>query len=153
MDLTPIDVATSTTFTGIGVNLNVIGAISSGTVLNLRLGIYNDDGTYSRPSGAPLLDAGTLNMLATTGDKFITISQLLAPGRYWLAVTLQSDGVCSTAPTLTTASTMLELIVPTTLGTNGIGKKWQQSGATGALPTIASPGRNTGAPIVVGLKV
>ena len=80
---TPFFVPRTTTFTRIGVNVSVLAASST-----IRLGIYNNGNGV--PSGAPLLDAGTVSG-ATTGEKEITISQTLTPGWYWLAVV--SDGV------------------------------------------------------------
>jgi len=54
-----------------------------------RMGIYNN-GTNNYP-GTLLLDAGTV-AAATTGVKAITISQALARGIYWLALTAALSG-------------------------------------------------------------
>lgn len=76
----PIFIATTTTFTKIGV------ATASGTASAVcRLGIYSDS---SGVPGALALDAGTV-ATDTGGDKVITISKSLATGWYWLACAMQ----------------------------------------------------------------
>lgn len=51
-----------------------------------RLGIYDSTGMNSYP-GALILDAGAVATTGATGERSITISQSLQPGRlYWLAV-------------------------------------------------------------------
>ena len=72
----PIAIPNSITATRIGINVVTAAAGS------IRLGFYSDlDGA---PSGAPLLDAGTVSV-STTGEKEITISLALSPGMYWMA--------------------------------------------------------------------
>ncbi|RTL03729.1 hypothetical protein EKK58_12265 [Candidatus Dependentiae bacterium] len=72
----PIAIPNGITATRIGINVVTAAAGS------IRLGFYND--VNGAPSGAPLLDAGTVNT-STTGEKEITISLALSPGMYWLA--------------------------------------------------------------------
>lgn len=74
------------TWTRIGIN------VTTGAAGNARLGVYNN--VNGIPSGAPLLDAGTVDV-STTGEKEVVISLALAPGWYWLAV------VSDVTPTLT----------------------------------------------------
>lgn len=82
----PLVIPNSITATRIGVNVTTALAGSA------RLGIYADSSGV--PSGAPLLDAGTVDT-STTGEKEITISLALSPGLYWIVV------VASSASTLT----------------------------------------------------
>lgn len=149
MDLIAIDVLSQQTFSAIGMNVNVVGA---GTGLAVRLGIYNDDGTYSRPSGTPLLDAGTFDPTSGTGDRTITISQALSPGRYWLAAVLQGSAV-TTVPTITCITSNVEAYPLTSLGSNAQTKKWFMTGVSGALPAISSLGRSSAQPPLIGLKI
>lgn len=149
MDLIAIDINVQTTFTAIGINVSVVGA---GTGLAIRLGIYNDDGTFSRPSGAALLDAGTLDPTSTTGDRTLTISQVLNPGRYWLAAVMQGTAI-TTVPTVTNITSNVEAFPLASLGSNAQTKKWIQAGANGALPTIASLGHSSAQAPLIGLKV
>jgi hypothetical protein len=82
MYLQPITFGASVTITRIGIGNN-----SFTTTGNTRLGIYSCD-----TDGMPLtlvLDAGTVSTTAT-GWFYITISQTLTAGRYWIAVVKQS---------------------------------------------------------------
>lgn len=78
--------AVATTWTKIGVNVDTPGAASK----LIRLGIYNAD--VNGLPGTRLLDAGTV-AADTSGDKEITISQLLAADTlYWLAFVHNDTG-------------------------------------------------------------
>jgi hypothetical protein len=79
MYVTPIMFRTAKTIDRIGCN------IGTGAAGNARLGIYPHDPATGLPAnGAPLLDAGTVDV-STTGGKEITISQALdASTIYWL---------------------------------------------------------------------
>ncbi len=79
----PFIVLSPTTFTNIGLNVN------SSAAGNARFGIYN------AVEGEPVnlvADLGTVSC-ASTGDKEATISQLLQPGLYFLAVVFSSTPV------------------------------------------------------------
>lgn len=141
MYLEPIDIAVAKTFDRIGTNITATGT-GSGQVI--RLGIYNDDGTGSRPTGAAVLDAGTVDSTSGTGDKLITISQALNPGRYWLAWVIQ--GTVTTSPTVVTLS-LVNQIGLTNLGNNSH-RVWGQAGVSGALPTIGTLYRDMNPPII-----
>lgn len=98
----PIFVPRPTTYTGIGISVQT----ALGTLA--RLGIYN------ALNGSPntlVLDAGTVST-ATTGDKIITISQLLQAGNYFLAY------VANHVPTLYGPDTALA-ISPASTGFSG----------------------------------
>lgn len=80
--VSPFIVPATATYTRIAVD---VGTAGTG---NMRLGIYRDSG------GSPdalVLDAGTVDV-SSTGVKFITISQSLAAGFYWLAFVAQNSG-------------------------------------------------------------
>lgn len=141
MFLSPIDVApASQTFDRIASNITVVGT-GSGQVI--RMGIYANDAT-GKPTGAPILDAGTITSLSGTGDKAITISQSLSHGRYWLAWALQ--GTVSGSPTVVTTSCMNQMGVSSLA--NSTFRVWAQSGVTAALPTIGTLFLDTNPPHV-----
>jgi hypothetical protein len=79
----PFVCPTDTTFTRIGVNVTATG----GTGV-YRLGIWSANGAVP---GSLLLDAGTVTT-TSTGDKEISISQLLPMGNYFLSIALQVSG-------------------------------------------------------------
>jgi len=107
------------TYTKIGVNVSVLG------VGNARLGIYSNN---SGIPGSLILDAGTVSV-STTGDKEITISQVLASGWYFL-VLLPSVAVTVTAVVPTTPENFLGSVSSGVLATTG----FTASQAFGALP-------------------
>lgn len=125
MEAYPFVVNQSTTFDRIGINCS--GAGTAGAVV--RLGIYNNSG------GLPttlVLDAGTIDATGT-GDKTITISQVLAAGIYWLAACTQGNP--GTTPTLrvlqSNAFPLLGAAGPVFSANNGV----QIAAITGALPS------------------
>lgn len=141
MYLNPVDVPLRTTFDRIATNITVVGT-GSGQVI--RMGIYGHDVNTGRPTGGPILDAGTITTLSGTGDKAITISQVLDPGRYWLAWVLQ--GTVTGSPTVVTINTQNQMGL-TTLGNSSL-RNWAMSSVTGALPTISGLFRDTNSPII-----
>lgn len=81
--------------------VNVVTARVGGTVVE-KVGIYHDDGT----GGHPLLSAGafingTLAAMTSTGSKVTTVSGVLQPGRYWVAMLYVETVAASTHPALT----------------------------------------------------
>lgn len=145
MYLSAIDVAVSTSFTVIA---TFITAVGTGAGQVIRMGIYADDGTYARPTGAPTLDAGTVSSIGSTGELDISITQTLAPGRWWLAWVLQ--GTVTTSPTVVTLNTINQLGLASLA--NNSHRVWCQASVSGALPSIGTLFRNP-APPMVGLKV
>lgn len=82
----------------------VLCEVTSGSVGTIRLGIYHDDGTGSKP-GALLSDLGTVdsNLAAV---KTLSISLTLDPGFYWRAI-----GFSST-PTMQCFATTIDRAIP-----------------------------------------
>ena len=80
----PFYVGAATSFSRIGAEVTMVGA--AGSVV--RLGIYGGAGV---PSGAPVLDAGTVagDVVASVE---LTIAQTLQPGQYWLCTKAESAG-------------------------------------------------------------
>jgi hypothetical protein len=76
----PFFVPTTKSFNRIGTEVTTASG-SGGSVA--RLGIYAESGGV--PTGAPILDAGTV-ATDSTGEKEITISQSLEAGWYFLAI-------------------------------------------------------------------
>ena len=131
MYLMPFLVDKAHTFTGITVNITSAGA--TGSVV--RLGIYADDGTGI--PGVLVLDTGTIDGTLTTYQAK-TISQMLPPGQYWLAVAGQ--GSPATQPTLKAASGFGSRYFGMNNYANGTSAGYYQSSVTGALPNPAVQG-------------
>lgn len=89
----PFIVATSKTWDRIGCDVAVVAA-ATGVV---RLGIFANN-TSGQP-GTLILDAGTIDATGT-GGKNVTISQLLAPGLYWLCAVGQVAGTAQLRATV-----------------------------------------------------
>lgn len=141
---TPFVVTESLSITRLGAEFTVAGDAAS----VLRLGIYNDDGNGSMPSGAPFLDAGSISTgtgnagtVATGGTPGvyeITVSATLSPGLYWVGGAVQ--GVTVTQPTIRIcAGQSIVYPIPTAaIPTAGEQRNAMLMGSvTGALPTWA----------------
>ena len=107
-----------------------------------RLGIYDSTGMNSYP-GALILDAGAVATTGATGERSITISQSLQPGRlYWLAVNFN----VTTTAAHTSRSTYSEPQWGEESAITGPLFFATESFAYGALPSTATPtasGANT----------
>lgn len=132
----------ATTFDRIGCDVTTAGEASS----VMRLGIYADN---NGTPGALILDAGTVTT-ATTGIKTITISQKLAPGRYWLAALTQAA-----ATTQPTCRSYLTRVSGAPVSTNyAVGAGWSNSAAgQGALPNPAAASAVADTVLIVNLRV
>jgi hypothetical protein len=143
--VSPWVVTKAVTITRIGLEFTAAGEANS----VIRLGIYADDGT-GFPTGAPVLDAGTISTgtgnagnVATGGTPGvyeITVSQVLNPGVYWVGAAVQAAP--TTQPTIrVTAGTSLVFPVPSTAipGVNAALGGFQMA-AAGALPTWSGSG-------------
>jgi hypothetical protein len=109
---------------GINVTTGVSGAA--------RLGIYNNVGGV--PSGAPLLDAGTV-ATTSTGEQEITISQTLAPGWYWLAIVANATATL-TAESVSGSTQLIGL--GSASGSAADALYYTQASTYGALPTVGT---------------
>lgn len=137
----PIIIHKRVTITAIGIN-HAATAAGAGSVV--RLGIYNS--SNSLPSTL-LLDAGTVATDTAAGQKFVTISQVLDPGMYWLAAVAQT---VSGTPTFSTGTP--SMVVSDTANVTS-GTKFE-AGVTGTLPSSATPGAsNTTSPPVIFLGI
>ncbi len=132
----PIAIATTHTFTAIGLEVATSASTGSAT----RLGIYYDN------NGAPgnlLLDAGTIPSSCVAGTGTIAINQSLSPGMYWLASVSQLQST-STAASVVTQPTVRRLnlddsIVGMSTPLSQTVTGYIQVGTTGALPNPAVP--------------
>lgn len=89
----PIIFDNTTTVNNIGIYLNVVGTAGAGSA-TCALGIYASSADHQPTSR--IVSAGTLDLTATIGSRFIAISQsLTARTLYWLAFT---HGLQGTAP-------------------------------------------------------
>jgi len=117
----PFTVGQRTTFVGIGCEVTIVSAGST-----IRLGIYSDTGRNY--PGALVLDAGTIDSAVGTGAKEITISQVLAPARYWLTLCAQGG-----TPTIRTRINTAPAIGMTAIS-NSNEAHFYETGVTAALP-------------------
>ena len=122
----PFLITVTTTFDRIAIN-HAQTAAGAGSVA--RLGIYNS--TSGLPS-TRVLDAGTVDLSTGAALKFVSISQTLTPGLYWLAAVPQ---ITSGSPTFTCAAPSVAVPSDSTAST---GTKYEGS-VTGALPASATP--------------
>lgn len=88
-----LDVDAAISITNMVCEVTTLG--SAGAVV--RLGLYADDGTGTRP-GTLLVDAGTIDATTTGVKTSGAITVTLTPGRYWAAAVIQ--GAPTTTPTL-----------------------------------------------------
>lgn len=102
----------------------------------IRMGLYADSGN-GRPTGAALVDGGTVSTTASTGNKTVSINTAISSsGWYWFALVSQTG----TAAQIRIISTVMMDVHPTSSfgGAFGENNGWQQTSVTGALPTIGS---------------
>ena len=140
------------TFTGMVTSLTVLG--SGGTSPRIIMGVYNDDGSGSRPyfGQAPLASVSFDPTQGSTGDIYVNFGAnlVLPPGRYWLAWMLSSSsGAMTTAPTVVTISGRNWTIPRNDAGNNSY-KGWQQNAGSTAttLPNIGAIAYSAYQPIV-----
>ena len=139
MFLVPIDVTDpSAVYNSVGSLATVAGA--GATYQQFRFGIYQDDGSGTRPNLAlQVADFGVgsngyTSLQATTPVVTLTSTYSFPnAGRFWLAVAYESSGTVTTYPTLTTAQTALLASGNSDLSATGRG--WYVTGVPGALPT------------------
>lgn len=125
----------------IGIECTTAGASSV-----VRLGIYAVDPLTGLPSGAPILDAGTVST-ASTGNKEISISQALRASTY-LLVAVQQGG---TSPVLRAVSFHAPSVSFDAAPNNFT--SWQTTGVSGALPTTPTPAQTGLVPPRIYLRV
>jgi hypothetical protein len=146
----PYDVGPAAlTINALGINVTTAGA---GGSFGTRVGIYADDGTYSRP-GALIQDAGLITWSAT-GTALVSVSRTLSANtRYWLCGVYQVASAPTTAPAfmILTSNSLPHLPGPS-IGTNYRG--WTSGAVTGALPSTFPGGavRNSGNLTLVALR-
>lgn len=110
----------------------VSGAVATALV---RTGIYNASASTLLPTGAAIIDNGTIDA-STTGTKTVSLSQALTAGAYWLAFVGQTA-----APTIRHMAGASPFVSNATFP-SGSGTGWNnalvQTGVSGTLPTIGS---------------
>lgn len=129
--LSPVVLERPVSIDRLAVNVTDVG--STGSVA--RLGIYRDGG-----AGVPttlLVDGGTVST-ETTGERFVSVTQDLTPGRWWFAFAQQGAPVTRAQYTISTA---FGQITPAAgLATLNGGR--YKTGVTGS---FGSPGDSVGA--------
>lgn len=132
----------------IAVNVQTLAV--GGTLPELRLGIYADLGSGTKPA-ALMTDYGTVSVTAGTGPQAVTISPTLQPGRYWLGALYTHTVAPSTLPAVMCLSTGVTL--PGGSWTNPY-KGYSMSGvAAGAMPASgATAVAQTTGVVAVGLR-
>ena len=148
MELVPFVLINAATVTSLNTPIDLAG--STGSVV--RLGIYADSGAGA-PSGAPLLDAGTL-VSTSTGNKTIgSLSLALSANTIYWSAWVSQGTPSPTNPAAKAAGSYLAPIGPPdsldNAGNNYHRVAYTQTGVTGALPSIGalSPVVATGSPI------
>lgn len=117
------------------IGLEIVTAQASTSV---RLGIYGASTSTGRPTGAALLDAGTVDA-STTGFKEITISHAVsASGWYYLAAVPQGGSGANVVTRAVTGNAFQQRSIADNVGAvfNAFLSGFGQTGVTGALPTI-----------------
>lgn len=140
--------------------LDRIGFRSANTFVSAgvtRLGIYNNSSTTNLPSTV-LLDAGTVNVTATTTDYEITISQSITKGWYWLAINRQggdynayivnSTGILSSYPINVNETNSL---FDASNGSPNV-QGYSQTGVSGAFGTAGTLTRTT-SPVTCAVRI
>lgn len=129
----PIFIPTTTTFNGIGVSTSTFTS-ATGT-FTARLGIYADS---TGVPGALILDAGnTATINASTTSYVVSISQVLTPGWYWLAVAPQATTInCTFLGVAASAVSGLQRMASATSA--NIYSNFTQASITSTLPATAS---------------
>ena len=126
----PLIVPTTTTFNQIAATPTTV--TTSGTV---RLGIYANS---AGAPGALIADYGTASFTTSNVPATITISQTLAPGKYWLAGVVQTGS----ATWLGTSATASGYASPTqrmsSVTSSAFATGWTQASVTGALPSTGA---------------
>lgn len=143
--LFPINFLSALTTSAIAVNVAEAG---EGAGQQVRLGVYADDGTGSKPTGKPLWDAGAVST-TVVGQRPIEADKSWEPGRYWLGVNLQ--GTLTKAPVFTTASVPSQPLGFTSFTETSNGLKQLGAGSS-ALPEIGTLASNNLAQVLPGLK-
>lgn len=123
------------TLTGLAV-ANIVTAMAGSTI---RLGVRADaKDTYGSYPGALVIDAGTVAATATGFRATSTLSQVLAPGLYWLTATAQGG-----TPSVTAYTGTVSQIVGYQGAGNVAGRAhYVQSSVSGALPAVFSSSTN-----------
>lgn len=131
--LLPVDVVAETTFKAIGLSVQT-KAVGTGFVA--RLGYYEDDGTGYKPTGNPLLDAGTVS-LEVEGERNIAIEKVLQTGRYWIGFVMEAT-VFTTYPFVTTCQPLTCSLGGGSLTNSSNFGSLKQAGVAGVLPVIGA---------------
>lgn len=142
MYLTPLFPGRRCTLTNLAYEITTQGA-GTGTQ-SFRAGIYAADTTNGRPTGAAIVDFGTVDLEATTGVKDWNITdQVLESRLYWFGSVKQTAGSVTTQSQIKMIGSNAAACVYTIdtaatpgMSTNFLG--YLHTGVTGALPTISS---------------
>lgn len=141
MFLSPIDVtSTSAVYNTVGALCSVAGA--GATYQQFRLGIYQDDGSLTRPLLAlqiadfGIASGGYTNLQTTAATATLSPTWSFPnAGRFWIGAVFQASGSPTPYPTVTTAQTgLLASGADLSTATHG----WYVSGVTGLLPTTGT---------------
>ena len=151
---TPLQVQATQTFTGLSTNMTTQAA--GGTSPLIIMGLYNDIGTGTKPTGGPVANS-QVSFTPTTqapGNVDVAFSSpiTLSAGTYWAAWVLTSGSALTTNPTIVTLAPLGNTVL-STLG-NSSQKGWQSntSSSAASLPTGISPYLGSGGWPIIGLK-
>lgn len=154
MVLTPLYLNYTGSITNLAWEVTTQGNSVSGTD-HLRIGLYASD-AGGLPTGAALFDSGQQNLEVAPGVKTMSVSWTgITPKLYWLARVRQTTGTIATAAQLRLLTPVAHLghFISDANGTPVIGANpptgFQQTGVTGALPSIATIAVSVLVPAVV----
>ena len=126
----PLVVATPTTFNQIAATPTVV--TTSGTI---RLGIYTNN---NGQPGDLIADYGTASFATSNVPATITISQSLAPGKYWLAAVQQSGAATWLGTSATASSYASHTQRMSSVTSSAFATGWTQTSVSGALPSTGA---------------
>lgn len=134
--LSPIEVQTTQTFTGLSMNLNA--QATGGTTPLVLMGLYPDNG-LGIPTGSIITGSACQYNPVTqaTGNVDINFSSplTLSPGTYWAAWTITSGTALATQPTFVTLSVIGNTVLSTLGNSSQKGYQTTTSGSASSLPT------------------
>jgi len=162
----PVDVATQTSYSGLG-NYIITPANVGGATVTIHLGLYADNGTGQAPTGTTTIatittpggfntevDINVTNATANEQDVLWSVAQQLIPGRYWIAWEITASGALTTNPVMSTIFP-IQALGTTTLSNTGNRGAWAQTAGSNdsTLPTVGTLTRTNIVTPMVGMKV
>ncbi len=120
------------------------------------MGLYVDDGTGTKPTGAPIAGSQVSFNPVTqaTGNVDMAFSSALqlTPGTYWAAWMLTSGSAMTTNPGFVVMTLLGNTVLSTLGNTSSKGWAFNTTSSATSLPTTITPFLGSGAWPIIGLK-